>query len=76
MITQSFDEAVVSRLRALILDPAAAQLSASNLHELSLSLYESPAFLDFQEQVLDDLRKDLLERVGEWAKSTPTVRAR
>jgi len=77
MITQSFDEAVVSRLRALILDPAAAQLlSASNLHELSLSLYESPAFLNFQEQVLGDLKKDLLERVGEWAKSTPTAQAR
>ncbi len=76
MITQSFDEAVVSRLRALILNPAAAQLSASNLHELSLSLYESPAFLNFQEQVLDDLKKDLLETVGGWAKSTPTAQAR
>jgi len=46
------------------------------LHELSLSLYESPAFLNFQEQVLGDLKKDLLERVGEWAKSTPTAQAR
>ena len=76
MIAQSFSEAVVSQLRALVLSPAAAQLSASNLHELSLSLYESPAFLDFQEQVLGDLKRDLLEKVGAWRKSTPTSQPR
>jgi hypothetical protein len=76
MITQSFSEAVVSQLRELVLSPAAAQLSASNLHELSLSLYESPAFLDFQEQVFGDLKRDLLATVGDCKKSTPTAPAR
>ena len=47
MIAQSFDDAVVSQLRALVLSPAAAQLSASTGHELSLSLYESPRFPRF-----------------------------
>jgi hypothetical protein len=69
MIAQSFDEAVVSQLRELVLSPA-AQLSASNGHELSLSLYESPAFVNFQEQALGELKTDLLKAVGDWSKST------
>ena len=76
MIAQSFDDAVVSQLRALVLSPAAAQLSASNRHELTLSLYESPAFLDFQEQVSVDLNRRLLQTVGDWSKSIPAARAR
>ena len=76
MITQGFDDAVVSQLRALVLSPAAAQLSASTGHELSLSLYESPAFLDFQEQVSVDLNRRLLQAVGDWSKSNTVDRAR
>jgi hypothetical protein len=76
MIAQGFDDAVVSQLRALVLSPAAAHLSASAGHELSLSLYESPAFLGFQEQVSIDLNRRLLQTVGDWSKSNTVDRAR
>jgi hypothetical protein len=76
MIAQSFDEAIMSQLRELVFNPATPQLSGSNLHELSLSLYESPAFLDFQERSVGDLRMNLLKTIGQWAKSTPTSPAR
>jgi hypothetical protein len=76
MIAQSFDEAMTSRLRELVFNPATAQLGDSNLHELSLSLYESPAFLGFQEQVLGDLKKKLSQTIGQWTKSTSTSQAR
>jgi hypothetical protein len=74
MITQSFDEAVVSRLRELILNPAAGQLTVSHLHELSLSLYESSVFLGFQEQVFGDVKRDLVEIIANW--KPPTSQAR
>jgi hypothetical protein len=76
MIAQSFDEAMTSRLRELIFNPATAQLGTSNMHELSLSLYESPAFLGFQEQVLGDLKKKLSQTIGQWTKSTSPSQAR
>ncbi|MGA2963389.1 MAG: hypothetical protein ABSD96_17055 [Candidatus Korobacteraceae bacterium] len=76
MIAQSFDEAMTSRLRELIFNPATAQLSTSNMHELSLSLYESPAFLGFQEKVLGDLKTKLSQTIGQWTKSTSTSQAR
>ena len=76
MIAQSFDEAIMSQLRELVFNPATAQLSGSNLHELSLSLYESPAFLDFQERSAGELKMNLLETIRQWARSTPASPAR
>ena len=73
MIAQSFDEAVVSQLRELVLSPAAAQLSASNLHELSLSLYESPAFRIFKSRCRD-LKRDVLGAISDWSKIIPEIR--
>ncbi len=71
MIAQGFDEAAVAQLRQLILTPAAGQLNTANMHELSLSLYESPAFRAFQEQVLEDVRQDVLAVISDWSKSRP-----
>ena len=76
MIAQSFDEAILSQLRELVFNPATPQLSGSNLHELSLSLYESPAFSRFQERSMGELKMNLLEMIGQWAKSTPASPAR
>ena len=74
MIAQGFDEAAVSQLRQLILTPAAGQLNTANMHELSRSLYESPAFRAFQEQVLEDMRRSVLAAISEWSKSAAEIR--
>ena len=75
MIAQGFDEGVISQLRTLVLSPA-AQVSASAGHELSLSLYESPAFVDFQEQALGGFKENLLIAVADWNGSRSTTSAR
>jgi hypothetical protein len=53
IIAQGFNEATVAQLRALVMRRQTANLPAA--HELSLSLYESPTFLAFQNSVLTTL---------------------
>ena len=62
-ITESFDDETVAKLRPAVLTPAPAG-QATPKHELSMSLYESAAFVARQQQMQGALMKLIEESLA------------